>query len=161
MTCTQTCGSATKNNSTPLLTPPAGYNWIKWNRLKKLTADKKNNYFSQEVNYSCGHQFQDILTVITFSLVTISTTRITRKKLSLSQQNYMKKDYIAMSFCLISPYIHTFCCITFHSFMHLNHHRGACHFAKQAGKKPVDLAKWKRNNIILEAKFPTRSKHSI
>ena len=113
----------------------------KWNRLKKLTADKKNNYFCLEVNYSCGHQFQDILTVITFSLVTISTIRITRKKLSLSQQNYMKKDYIAMSFCLISPYIHTVCCITFQLFMHLNHHRGACHFAKQAGKKPVDLAK--------------------
>ena len=53
----------------------------------------------------------------------------------------LKKTIKAMSFYLISPYIHTVCCITFQSFMHLNHHRGACHFAKQAGKKPVDLAK--------------------
>ena len=31
--------------------------------------------------------------------------------------------------------------------MHLNH-QGAFYFAKQAGQKPVDLSKWKDNNIV-------------
>ena len=97
MTCTQTCGSATKNNSKSPRIPPAGYNWIKWNQLKKLLkiktivthANKINNYFCLEVNYSCGNLLRHY-TVIIFSLLTISTIRISRKHLSLSQQNYMK-----------------------------------------------------------------------
>ena len=75
--------------------PPAGYNWIKLNQLKKLlkiktivTADKINNYFCLEVTYSCGNLLQHYSNK--FSLWTISIIRISRKKLSLSQQNYMK-----------------------------------------------------------------------